>query len=78
MNSIFASPFFRWLSLQSDRTDAVGEIARFAGSDSCWPRQGGVDACAAHVRRHDQPDSARVAVRAAWSEFTGCEASDAV
>jgi len=74
MNSPFASQFFRWLSLQADRPDAVGEIARFAAADSCWPRQGGVDACVAHARRHDQPESARVAIRSAWSEWDsgGC------
>jgi uncharacterized protein YozE (UPF0346 family) len=35
----FATPFYRWLLLQLDRTDPVGDIARAMRDDPAWPKR---------------------------------------
>lgn len=63
--------FNAWLDAQLGRLDPVGQLARDALADSCWPRATGatLEDFQAHLRFHAAPEGAIEALEAACSEW---------
>ena len=62
--------FTTWLSRQRTRDDAVGDLARDAARDRCFPRRGDLTRYRAHLDTYDACDAARETLIDAWREFT--------
>ena len=61
--------FRAWLSRQKKRDDAIGDLARDAARDRCFPRRGELASYRAHLDKHDACDAARATLIDAWTEF---------
>ncbi len=63
--------FYSWLRQQKYRDDTVGDLARDARHDRCWPRQANtLNRLLAHlVERHNVSDAAIEALERAHQEW---------
>lgn len=68
------SGFKRWLRTQKHREDPVGDLARDAARDRCWPRgSASLRHLEKHLEKHDAIPEAIEALRRAFSEWQGTE-----
>ena len=63
--------FYRWLMEQSQRADAVGDVARYARENAAWPRgTDDVDTLVAHLDAMHADDKLHAALRHAWRSWS--------
>jgi uncharacterized protein YozE (UPF0346 family) len=64
------SGFKAWLRTQRHRKDAIGDLARDAVQDRCWPRgSASLGHLEKHLEKHDAMPAAIEALRRAWIEW---------
>ncbi len=61
--------FRSWLARQKKRDDAIGDLARDAARDRCFPRSGDLARYQAHLDKHDACLAAYETLIDAWREF---------
>ncbi|MGD0154045.1 MAG: YozE family protein [Thermacetogeniaceae bacterium] len=63
------SGFNNWLKGQATRNDPVGDIARDALQDPCWPETGDLQELNIHLDYHGADDGAYASLRQALREY---------
>ena len=62
--------FYQWLMGQTQRDDAIGDIARDVRDDDCWPKRATrIMTLHRHLRDHDASENAERALDRAISEY---------
>jgi uncharacterized protein YozE (UPF0346 family) len=62
--------FRAWLSRQKTRDDAIGDLARDAARDRCFPHRGDLDRYRAHLDQHAACLAAYETLIDAWTHAT--------
>lgn len=63
--------FSSWLSEQSERTDAVGDLARSVGGDELFPEHGNRSIYEGYFGSASEPAEAHERFERAWDEYEG-------